>query len=338
MGQFGSAAGRRAARAWRVPSHTGNAKFDSRWGRQSEAGLQDRRSSRGAWDDPGVIQSGQGRVGGTSATSPRQIRDRFPAADGTTMPSPGGAPPKGVTIMPRLRQLAVQHTPQFAMVLVAAGTWLAGCGDDAKPPAPRGKGGSAGMAGSAGAATGGTGGSAGSQAGGTAGSAGSTGGAVGGSAGSAGSAGKGTAGNTSGGEGGDNQAGGGGTSGSSGTGGTAGADQGGQGGEGGGGGEGGASASMCSTADLDVVLVSATGTQRHDHLPVNGTFRTTLLGGHERPRPHADVHRAAARRFARRRRPSDERYDQFGRPHEQHAHAYVRHRLRALTRIHPLAG
>jgi hypothetical protein len=28
---------------------------------------------------------------------------------------------------------------------------------------------------------------------------------------------------------------------------------------------------------LDVVLVSATGTQRHDHLPINGAFRTTLL-------------------------------------------------------------
>jgi hypothetical protein len=168
------------------------------------------------------------------------------------------------------------------MVLVAAGTWLVGCGDDAKPGAPRRTGGSAGMAGSAGAVTGGTGGSAGSPAGGTAGS---TGGALGGSAGStagsAGSAGKGTAGDTSvGGEGGDNQAGGGGTGGSSGagTGGTAGADQGGQGGEGGMGGEGGASASMCSTADLDVELVSATGTQRHDHLPINGTFRTTLLG------------------------------------------------------------
>lgn len=166
------------------------------------------------------------------------------------------------------------------MVLVAAGTWLVGCGDDGKPPASGGKGGTAGMAGSAGAATGGTGGSAGSPAGGTAGSAGS---ALGGSAGTAaggtaGSAGTGTAGTTSaGGEGGDNQAGGGGTSGSSGTGGTAGADQGGQGGEGGEGGEGGASASMCSTADLDVELVSATGTQRHDHLPINGNFRTTLL-------------------------------------------------------------
>jgi hypothetical protein len=80
-----------------------------------------------------------------------------------------------------------------------------------------------------------------------------------------------------GGEGGDNQAGGGGTGGSSGTGGTAGADQGGQGGQGGEGGEGGASASMCASGDLDVELVSATGTQRHDHLPINGAFRTALL-------------------------------------------------------------
>jgi hypothetical protein len=34
---------------------------------------------------------------------------------------------------------------------------------------------------------------------------------------------------------------------------------------------------MCLTADLSVTHVSATGTQRHDHLPINGTFRTTLL-------------------------------------------------------------
>jgi hypothetical protein len=166
------------------------------------------------------------------------------------------------------------------MVLVAAGTWLAGCGDDAKPGAPRGKGGSAGMAGSAGAATGGTGGSAGSAAGGTAGSTGGTlAGSAGTTAGSSGSSGAGTAGTSMGGEGGENQAGSGGTSGSSGTGGTAGVEQAGQGGEGGGeGGEGGASTSMCSVADLGVVLVSATGTQQHDHLPINGAFRTTLLG------------------------------------------------------------
>jgi hypothetical protein len=69
-----------------------------------------------------------------------------------------------------------------------------------------------------------------------------------------------------GGEGGENQAG------------SGGGDQGGQGGQSGEGGEGGASTAMCSTADLDVVLVSATGTQMHDHLPVNGMFRTTLLG------------------------------------------------------------
>jgi hypothetical protein len=169
------------------------------------------------------------------------------------------------------------------MVLLAAGTWLIGCGDDAKPGAPpRGKGGSAGMAGSSGAPAGGTGGTAGTSTGGTAGS---TGGTVAGTAGTAtaGTAGTGagtggsagSAGNGMGGEGGDNQAGGGGTAGSSA--GTAGADQGGQGGEGGGGGEGGASASMCTTANLDVTLVSATGTQRHDHLPINGAFRTTLL-------------------------------------------------------------
>lgn len=188
--------------------------------------------------------------------------------------------------MLRLRRLARQSAPQFAMVLVAAGTWLIGCGDDAKPSAPHhGKGGSAGAAGSAGTGTGGTSaGSAGTSAGGVGGSAGSAGssggtmaGSAGSTAGSGGSSGTGTAGNTSmGGEGGEAGAGAG-TGGSSGTGGTAGADQGGQGGEGGGGGEGGASASMCSSADLDVVLVSATGTQRHDHLPINGAFRTTLL-------------------------------------------------------------
>jgi hypothetical protein len=35
---------------------------------------------------------------------------------------------------------------------------------------------------------------------------------------------------------------------------------------------------MCSTNDLTVTLVSATGTQMHDHLPINGAFRRTLLG------------------------------------------------------------
>jgi hypothetical protein len=190
--------------------------------------------------------------------------------------------------MLRLRRLARQSAPQFAMVLVAAGTWLAGCGDDAKPTPPRrGTGGSAGAAGSAGTGTGGSAGSAGSATAGTGGTAGTTGGTAGSAGtstgGSAGSAGTGTAGTSNvGGEGGEAGAATGGSSGTGGTAGTAGTEQGGQGGQGGEdtgvGGEGGASSAMCSTNDLTVTLVSATGTQQHDHLPINGTFRNTLLG------------------------------------------------------------
>jgi hypothetical protein len=43
------------------------------------------------------------------------------------------------------------------------------------------------------------------------------------------------------------------------------------------GGEGGAPDGMCTTANLGLTLVSAAPMQAHDHLPVTGAARTTLL-------------------------------------------------------------
>jgi len=189
-----------------------------------------------------------------------------------------------------VHRLARQSAPQFAIALIAAGSWLSGCGDDPKPAGPSGssgKGGSAGTAGttggSAGSVTAGTGGStagtggapvagnAGSLAGGSAGSSGAGAGTGGqGGMGDGGMAGEdGTAGEGGAGTGGT--AGTGGSSGSSGTAGTAGTDQGGQGGE------GGSSSPLCLAADLDIEEVSSTPNQAHDHMPVTGANLTTLV-------------------------------------------------------------
>jgi len=192
-----------------------------------------------------------------------------------------------------LHRLARRGTPQVAVALLIAGSWLSGCGDD---PKPSGAGGSSGKGGSAGAGTGGaTAGSAGSVSAGTggstAGSAGSAGaamagsaGSLGGSAGSAGTGGEagiaeggmageiGTAGEGGAGTGGTGGTSGtAGTSGSSGTAGTAGTEQGGQGGE------GGSSSPLCLAADLDIEEVSSNPNQQHDHMPVTGANLTTLV-------------------------------------------------------------
>src|SRR5262249_35332758 len=95
-----------------------------------------------------------------------------------------------------LHRIARQSVFQFAFALVAAGSWLAGCGDDEGDDDGGSNGGNGGTAGNAGSSTGGTtGGSAGSsptggRGGTTGGSAGSPmggrGGTTGGSAGTAG--------------------------------------------------------------------------------------------------------------------------------------------------------
>ena len=156
---------------------------------------------------------------------------------------------------------------QFSVALVAASSWLSGCGDDEEGDGG-GKGGSGVTGGSAGSTNGGSAGSGGSTTGGspTGGSptGGSAGGPTGGSAGgptggSAGSAGTGMGGEGMGGEG--------------------------MGGEGMGGesvggmgmgGEGGSTDAMCLAANLDVDLVSSSMPQQHDHLPIPGAQLTTL--------------------------------------------------------------
>jgi hypothetical protein len=44
------------------------------------------------------------------------------------------------------------------------------------------------------------------------------------------------------------------------------------------GGEGGSTDAMCTTGNLSITLVSAAPMQAHDHLPIMGAARTTLLG------------------------------------------------------------
>jgi hypothetical protein len=152
----------------------------------------------------------------------------------------------------------------IVVALVAVSSWVSGCGDDDK--ASGGKGGSGATSGSAGSANGGaagtpTGGSAGTPTGGSAGT--PTGGSAGAMAGNAGSAG--TAG--MGGEGGDPGMGG---EGGQGVGGV------GEGGMGVGG-EGGATGSVCISNNLSFTLVSSAPMQAHDHLPVAGMSRMTLI-------------------------------------------------------------
>jgi len=183
---------------------------------------------------------------------------------------------QGVIIMFRFQRLTHQGSVQLALAAIALGTWLSGCGDDEEgggnTGGKGGKGGTAGNAGNAGAVTGGaagsvTGGAGGSPTGGAGGSptggAGGTpmagnagaGGATGGSAGSAGSGAEGGAG--MGGEGGIGEGGMGGSAGM------------------GMGGEGGSGDAMCATGDLSFMEMSM---QAHDHLPINGMARTTILG------------------------------------------------------------
>lgn len=166
-------------------------------------------------------------------------------------------------------RIAHQSLTHFAVALVAAGSWLSGCGSDDDDDGGDGsgaKGGSAGSVTGGTAGTGGTptGGTAGTPSGGTAGTTptGGTGGATGGTAGT------GTGGDGMGGDGagGDDGMGGQGMGGDDGMGGQ------------GVGGEGGSSEAMCTTANLTVTQVSAMPMQQHNHLPINGTFRTTLLG------------------------------------------------------------
>lgn len=59
-----------------------------------------------------------------------------------------------------------------------------------------------------------------------------------------------------------------------GTGGEGGAGQSGQGGQGG---QGGSPEATCASANLSITLISATPNQQHDHLPIDGAARTTLL-------------------------------------------------------------
>ena len=173
----------------------------------------------------------------------------------------------------RFQRLSHQGSVQLALVLVAVGTWLSGCGDDEEGTG--GKGGTSGTAGNAGAVTGGnagspTGGTGGSPTGGAAGStnagsggtpmagSGGNGGGTGGDAGSAGSGAEGGAG--MGGEGGIGEGGMGGTAGT-----TAGM-----------GGEGGSTEATCATGDLSFMELD--GMQAHDHLPITGMERTAILG------------------------------------------------------------
>jgi hypothetical protein len=173
--------------------------------------------------------------------------------------------------MLRFNKFGHQGSVQLALVLIAVGSWLSGCGDDDSSGGKGGgKGGTSGTAGNAGAVTGGTGGSPTGGAGGsptggaggstTAGSGGSpTGGAGGasGAAGNAGSAGSGAEGGAGmGGEGGIGEAGMAGTAGM--------------------GGEGGSTEAMCATGDLSFMELD--GMQAHDHLPVTGAERTAILG------------------------------------------------------------
>ena len=158
-----------------------------------------------------------------------------------------------------LRPLARQRLAQFAVALVTAGSWLSGCGDDSDGGGDDGKGGNGGsgaMAGSAGSATGGTtGGSGGSPSGGSGGM--PTGGTGGASAGTAGMGGEGLGGDD-------------------GMGGEGGVGVGGEGGVGVGG-EGGSTDALCASANLSFTQVSANPMQQHDHLPIAGAARTTLL-------------------------------------------------------------
>ena len=164
-------------------------------------------------------------------------------------------------------RLARHSSVQFTVALIAAASWLSGCGDDEEGDGGgNGKGGSGPTGGSAGSPTGGragsstTGGSAGSPTGGSAGGpmGGSAGGPTGGSAGttggSAGSAGAGMGGEGMGGEGMGGE---------------------GMGGEGMGG-EGGSTDAMCTRANLSVELVSSSTMQAHDHEPT-GASLTTLF-------------------------------------------------------------
>ena len=153
------------------------------------------------------------------------------------------------------RRIARHSFTQFAVALIASASWLSGCGDDEEGDG-NGKGGKGGTSGSAGSMNGGSAGSAGSTTGGSGGnpSGGSAGAPMGGNAGApmGGNAGS--------------------MAGSAGSAGT------GMGGEGmGGEGMGGAPDAMCTTANLTVTLVSATPMQQHDHLPIMGAARTTLL-------------------------------------------------------------
>jgi hypothetical protein len=176
--------------------------------------------------------------------------------------------------MRSFHRLAGQGSIQLAIAFVAVGSWLSGCGDDEKSSGGGGKGGTSGTAGASGAAGSTNAGSGGTTAGaaGNAGAgisgAGGTPGGSGGVAGSAGSAGMGGVGE--GGEGGEGGVGDGGMSGTAGTGGMSGTA-----GMAGAGGEGGATTPTCASADLSFNELNST--QNHDHLPVGGMNRTTLL-------------------------------------------------------------
>ena len=190
--------------------------------------------------------------------------------------------------MSHVRRFHHRGSLTIAAALLAVGASLPSCGGDGEGGAPSGgQGGTAGTAGSAGSGTGGTAGSGMSGSGGTpmAGSggapmAGSGGTPMAGSGGTpmAGSGGSGMAGEAGmGGEGGEAGE----DPGTGGEGGEAG--DGGDGGDGGDtgdagsgtGGEGGSTGAMCATDDLSFTETS-TG-QAHDHLPVQGAARTTLL-------------------------------------------------------------
>ncbi|HEX6271816.1 MAG TPA: hypothetical protein VFZ53_02195 [Polyangiaceae bacterium] len=165
-----------------------------------------------------------------------------------------------------LNRLARRNLTHFAVAFIAAGTWLSGCGDDNDDGGDGGddnNGGSSGSSGSSNGGSAGNAGNAGSMTGGTS--------PTGGSSGSGPTGG--TAGSTTGGSAG---------TGGSATGGMAGEGTGGMGGEGMGGegmgGEGGSAEASCTTQDLGISLVPANPMQAHDHLPLAGAARMTLLG------------------------------------------------------------
>jgi hypothetical protein len=169
--------------------------------------------------------------------------------------------------MSRFSSLRRSGIHTLSVSLFVAGSWLSGCGDDAKPPPPGGKGGTSGSGGSAGA----TGGKGGGTTGGSSGTSG-TGGATGGSAGSSmtgGSSGTGGSAMDDGGEGGMGQGG------EAGEGTAATGNQGGEtamGGEGGGGPQ-----NMCVGSNLTFDHDSTTAAQEHTHLPIQGMARTALV-------------------------------------------------------------